>query len=430
MIFYWILFVSYVLYYIKNKRNALCLYIAMFPFLHFGICLWQSPTLTLQTAIAIFLGLASKWETKVYPFMKFCILYSCSLFISLYIAGFGLAINYFIQNIFVEIILVLVFLRIVKSENDLRYCVKSIIKFSTIMCLYGIFECVIRYNPLLQLENALVPDSAGNLYWISTEIRYGIFRSQSVTQISIVFGTYCALQFIFFTCLARIYGINHFFKNERRFNLFLFLLFIGVVISVSKSSYLCLSVGLVIAFFNTKYIKSKYLKKLILILPIIIVFFVFLYTIIMGAMSTNNVTDANGSNYTLRQNQFEAVKEGVVSTPFLGHGLKSMSKWALLQNSNMIAGLESEWFWIIFERGFLGAICYFLYCFSLPLIYKNRDLFALSFAWIVTITVTTLPSLECSYMIILSFIIIKINKYGNNSIKGRIGKPNVSICSV
>ena len=83
--------------------------------------------------------------------------------------------------------------------------------------ILSLFEQITHYNPIIALEKALLPATAPTgLIWESQQVRFGgVFRAQAFMSISITYGAYCVMFFLFYFFFTNKYPLYNYFHKVK-----------------------------------------------------------------------------------------------------------------------------------------------------------------------------------------------------------------------
>ena len=223
----------------------------------------------------------------------------------------------------------------------------------------SLFEQVTHFNPIIALETALLPASAPlGLIWPSSQVRFGgLFRAQAFMSISITYGAYCLMFFLFYFFFTNKYPIYNFYKKTKN-KIFTLGLAFGAFLSGSKSPIMALMVGFV------PLLKVKWLLNIKIILPLVIALGLSLpmvtgmYDDIYDAMTAENTWDyQGGSSLAMREMQLNVSLTEFNKSPIIGNGTKYLAH-AMDYYGAELLGAESIWFGLLIEKGIVGIVAF------------------------------------------------------------------------
>lgn len=419
---------------LRDFKKTVLVFSALQPFLHFGVCIVSSPTLSLKTAGILWLLILyfikrNSISASAYPLAKISIIYTIATvflayFVDTHISSYA---TYLLQDIVLNVGLGFLFWQVLGTPRDIRFFTHVLASVFVVICTYAIFEALTISNPVLDFERSLLPDGGVSAIWQSNEIRFGLKRCQSVCSIHLVFGGFCAF---FATFFYRMYTNYPRLLSSKCYS-YRYLIFIlgslGVLLCNSKSSMICFLVAMSLQFLNPKYLKGKYLIRFLIVLPIIFLALQPFIEAMIVAMDEDKAAEMGGSSYAMRDSQLELVLYKAWEAPFLGHGLKSMGELFRFYQGALL-GAESVWFNLLYERGLVGCILHLVLCLSIC-IYWRIDIMILSIpvAWVIFETVTSTPGMDFSFPLILCLVLIKSRKYYANQFN--INITNKRICT-
>lgn len=391
----------------KNFRETVLAYVPIRIIMHQGIILWPvNPTVMFDTVacftICIFyFGMyQGKTNRNQFPLFFPLILLFCSEFLSAFMAmTSGNTLN-FLQNTFVGILFLYVVWKCLCQESDLIRVLKGYSIIFSIAIILSCFEQVAHFNPIIHMEKMLLPANAPiGLIWESTQVRFGgLFRSQAFMPISITYGGYCVIFFIFYFLFSQRYTLYIYYQKVKN-KLFMLGLVLGTVLSGSKSPIMSLLIGFL------PYVKLKWFHNIKLIISIICIaslistLAIKMYDDIYEALTVENSYEySGGSSLAMREVQFDISFNAFKKSPVIGNGTKYTQ--VLCDKEPLLLGAESIWFKLLIEKGIIGIIA-FLTLVLYPIFHKRfRDkkiYIALSITWIVLNTMTTLPGMDNTF---------------------------------
>lgn len=426
-ILYYIIFFIILIRLIKNFRQTVLWYIPFRIALHQGIILWpQNPTVMLDSMVCfcIIIIYYSQYRNKIpinkFPFTFPLLLFSISEFLSGFVASDNATIFNFLQTVVVDIGLVYVLWNCIVSEKDISRLIKGYTVMFSLAILLGIFEQITHYNPIISIEKALLPASAPHgLIWVSEGIRFGqLFRSQAFMSISITFGGYCVIYFIFYYYFSNKYRIYNYFRGKKQMFYIIGLAF-GTILSGSKSPILTLIVSF-IPYFKWKWMHNfKLIILMLIVIPLTLPSFMRIYDDIYSSLTVENQWEyTGGSSLAMRMQQLEISYNAFLQSPIIGNGSKATADVA--ESNPELLGAESIWFKLLIEKGIVGIIAYFVLI-MYPLFLRNSSnkkcYLALIISWMALNTMTTVPGMNISFYYTLIVILRKTElfKYRSNS---------------
>jgi hypothetical protein len=232
--------------------------------------------------------------------------------------------------------------------------------FILIDFLFGVFQ-------FFKLDFAFV-DYVNHLY--ASEGHYNMLENVNVRSVGLTSGAGHRGPFLFL-CLLYIVNIDN-IKNTKIINIFICLLFISILLSQSKTTYVALSVFLIYKYFR------QIIKYFIFLIPL--VFFLdfddYLFELYssfneLGDLVNNGL---NTSSYISRWDNYKIYFDGVMTNALsilFGIGRN------YFESIGSSPAFDSDYIYILVNLGFLGLLVFFLcVCYSLTKYYtKDRLLF-------------------------------------------------------
>lgn len=430
MVIYYFLLILFIFQLARNFKQTLLLYLPTRIALHQGIILWPvNPTIMFDSVacfMIVIIYLSSLKHTKLsvkFPFWFPLCLYAISEFCSSFLASTsGTALNFF-QNIVVGILFLYVVWYCIDSKKDLNFIIKGYTILFTIAILLSIFEQITHFNPIIRFESILLPANAprGLIWESSTDLRIvGLFRAQAFMPISISYGAYCLMFFLFYFFITNHYPIYNYFTKVKN-KMFTLGLILGVFLSGSKSPILSLFIGF-FPYLKLKWIFNiKILLSFLLIISISLPLIDKLYKDIYSALTVENYYEyQGGSSLAMRKMQLEVSLKEFEKAPLIGNGTKHLAEAKSYYGSELL-GAESIWFELLIEKGLLGIIS-FIILLIYPLFVKGiihkKGYVALMLGWLAINTMTTIPGLGNTFYYTLIMLMYKAQLLSNsNNIK-------------
>lgn len=426
MIVYYFLLILFIFHLTINFKRTLLLYLPIRIALHQGIILWPANPTIMFDSVACFMIIITYLLNRKqinasvkFPFGFPLFLYAFSEFCSSFLASTSGSILNFLQSIVVGVLFLYVIWYYIDSKKDLAFVVKGYSIMFTIAILLSIFEQITHFNPLIRLESLLLPASAPRgLIWESSQVRFGgLFRAQAFMSISISYGAYCLLFFLFYIFLVYYYPIYNYYKKIKN-RIFIIGLVVGTFLSGSKSPILSLIIGF-IPYLKTKWILNfKILIGAIFIAAISKPLIDKIYADIYTALTVDNYYEyQGGSSLAMRMMQLEVSLREFEKAPIIGNGTKYLAK-AESYYGNELLGAESIWFELLIEKGLLG-IASFIILLIYPLfvkgiIHKKRYV-PLILGWLTINTMTTIPGIGNTFYYTLIILMYKAQLLSNSN---------------
>ena len=438
MIFYYLLFIWFVYALSKDFKHTLLVYLPMRIAIHQGIILWPvNPTVMFDSVACFFIILNYFFIQKAkpagvkFPFTFPLALFACSEFLSSFFASTsGNGMN-FLQNIVVGILFLYIVWDNIHSSDDLKLVIKGYTIMFTLAIGLSLFEQVTHFNPIIALETALLPANAPlGLIWPSTQVRFGgLFRAQAFMSISITYGAYCLMFFLFYFFFTNKYPIYNFY-NKNKNKIFTLGLALGAFLSGSKSSILALAIGFVPLLRVKWFFNIKIVLPLVIVLGLSLPMMTGMYDDIYSAMTAENTWDyQGGSSLAMREMQLNVSLIEFNKSPVIGNGTKYLAQ-AMDYYGAELLGAESIWFGLLIEKGVIGIIAFVVILiyplFMRRLRYKKIYL-SLALGWLAINTMTTIPGLGNTFYYTLIILLYKAQLLNENEKYDKVICNNTSI---
>ena len=424
MILYILIFVCLCAYSLWDFKKGFLVFTALKVILYSGIALKvSSPNITFEFgANILFIALYiynyyHRTPVDLFPYKRSFTWIAVSYFLSTFITlvPFTETLLGTIQLAINEYVFVYILWRVIETEKDIRFLVKSYLFIFLIVCVYGIIEKLIGFNPVLAYEIAVLGDNAEGKVFLSSSERLGMIRVQSFMPISISYGAYCAVFvgfFLYYTQQLR----NIIKLNYITIVAFSLLLFSGVFFANSRSPMICCALAVLPAIRVQKLLSARniiiFSAGVLVLLPYILPYLDNISSIFQKD------SDVGGSSIAMRAMQFNVAINQFLESPIVGKGIRSIETFVIKEYEDEILGAESVWIKLMIERGLIGMISYILvyvdsyYMCQQP---KNRKFYLLfSLAFITLSTMTSTPGLGLSFYMTLMIVICKSELVGTN----------------
>ena len=252
------------------------------------------------------------------------------------------------------------------TKEDLGLYVKMGAIVAVLITMLGVYEIIFRDNPWLDFVylNSLNDETTRGRSWYvppfvagELQIRMGLVRAFSFFGIHIGFGTTCVfLAFLYFT--IKKYKFD--FINKTYLIIVVALLFVGTIISNSKTSFIGVAI-LLLGFYKLHQIfNPKILFPAIIIGYLIVVYVPVVVASFMSLFDPKIAEELGGSSVQMREMQLNIAMEMFNMNPLFGNGVGAISIMKNFGDNYLIAGAESSLLQILPERGILGFATYVL----------------------------------------------------------------------
>lgn len=374
--------------------------------------------------IFIYLINGKKYQCAHYPFPLFAAfsILTISYFLSAVfsVAGFGSEMSALIKSISQEILLIWLIWEIVEDEKDFQFIFKGLTIIFFISCIYGLVECLIQQNPLVQYEATLNRDSSKVISWTYDTASRG-YRIQSIFEHPIGAGINWSIYFISTLWL----WINQ-KKYVNIFSIITAILCVPCIILTRMRGPLLFCIIFAMCLINIK--KKKFYGVLVLGVLILFVFrslFQNNINIILSFFDKAAQSSVGGSSMEMRLSQFDNAFQILAMKPLFGFG----QKYQGYLEASLIHGLyggESVWLQTIVSYGFLGLFAVVFYYFNilitLPNRFKLKGIGFLALAYIITFSATSVPGMQIYLFYFFYFFMIKSSSiYYENKMERTFG---------
>ena len=276
--------------------------------------------------------------------------------------GMTLAIKYFVTDIGT----VFLTFKMVQSDKDLKFFVRSSAFVFTIIIALGISEFVLQDNlwaDFVYIGSPHDETTEGRMYYIppflggSYQMRYGLIRAISTFGIHISFGAACV---VYFWLFLQMKVRNFKYISNRWATFFALMILMGVFLCNSKTGMVGLFFLLISLFSLKQLITPKYAFIFFVCLSIMLIFVPEYFQNIVSLFDSDVAEEGGGSSVELRQQQFVAAQRMFMMNPIFGNGIGSLDILKKIGDNSDILGAESVWMQILPERGMYGMIahCY------------------------------------------------------------------------
>lgn len=353
---------------------------------------------TLFIYLCFFYTLYSRtWdELKKFPFFLPFILCIGSYVVSA-ILGYKIALS--VAKWVEQYILVLTVWMLFKPKhNIISFLINNLMLYLCVLVIYSVFESITFSNPFLDYlrMNGVGIPKQGEGY-----VRYGLYRSQSMTIWTSILAIACGIGAVL---LAKLYFMKY-VKHKLFFFITICCCLVGVFISGTRSAMLVTFIAAFCLF------KEIFNARVLLVLGVFCCVFIYFNVEYFSAIldSFLNPEDVGGSSLEQRSLQFLVTYKYWMQAPFIGNGLDYTN--LLVEQDVGILGAESIIFRLLIDRGILGFISYFfLYIYAIVILYK-RNLFFLSFiliGFMIGKVMSLLPSIEEAYVFVYLVLLLRI----------------------
>lgn len=406
---FFLFFILFVILIIDYKK-AIIIYAPLKLFFLGGIKLFLNlPFDAIFSTIAVLMFFAKNKNLhyKEYPIGSILPLLLCTSLLGAIFPSFH--ISNFLNDFFGVYLYALVFYISIKEERYFRVALRWCALFSIVICINGIIEYLTDVNYLRTIQQSMATD--GTYFSENALERFGItHRVCSCIPHSIGFGVVCASFMHLF--LFHIFSKNK-DNNKIPISIAIFFVFIGVILSGSRSPLLGLSCMLAPYFISKSIIT---MKNIVIAMTFIVVVYYYagdyISNMFLSLIDTDIAEEASGSDLDMRLIQFELALNIWLDNFLFGIGQGVSLE--TIDASGLIRGAESVWLQTLIRKGTIGMIALFiLYASLIKHIIKtdNNKKFALSFiiGWLVIYSVTSLPGISDFFGMMIIFLIMRFD---------------------
>lgn len=268
-----------------------------------------------------------------------------------------------------------------------NFCIYNFIAYLLILDVYAVFESITVTNPFISYINSYVyiPQQASNY------VRYGLFRSQSLTIWTDVMAI--------ISSSGAVFLLFAFFKNLVKPNFVLYFTWVLSASAVFISG--CRSIILATFFSLGGIIKNLFSIKYVFIVGCLVSSLLFIFSDFFSQVLESFVhsDEAGGSDMEMRAVQFAVMFQYWKNAPIFGNGLDYTD--FLIDQKVGLLGAESVIFRLLLDRGIVGFLLYvFLFVYSIVKLYKmNRiELSSIFIGYFVGRLFTALYGIDEAYM--------------------------------
>lgn len=398
-----LVFIIYTLLLCKNYNKWVTIFIAIHPFIY-NFALWNQSISVWITIIIILL----------YPFKFHNLFLGIKKFpFTLPLLAIGLSMlitNSLVEDVYKhtpstitsigsKCILVFIFWRIYQTspKKTLSVFIKTSFIITSCICFYSLIETITFTNPYINwiIDKKLY---IGETKFIDT-IRFGMKRSQSVFPMHTTLAGFCInLSWFLYLAYKKTY-----IKNSILTFCIIILSFLCVFFTGARSGILGILFCFALIFLYERVNKKHIFLFLILSIAIFFITEDYLNEIIGSFTDTEST---NGSNTDMRKEQLAISLLLFEQSPVFGNGFG----FALTVGNQLypeLYGAESLWFNILINYGIIGLISYsllFIYAIVFTVKQKNPILILYVLGFLAAQTLSSVPGIEPTYMLIYLFI--------------------------
>lgn len=286
--------------------------------------------------------------------------------------GFNSFIKYFVTNFG----LLFLFQKCLTDWDDLRLFMKASIIVVLLQTGISILTLFLHDNLWLNwvYYNSPNEDSlVGRMFYMPLEIaehrgtRYGNIYTQGFFGIHIAFSVFCVL---FFYLFMKSYLGHWNLANKVMLLASIVLLFVGVIISNSKTGYVGLLMMIPAIYKPNQILNFKIIVPIIVLLSAAILYAPNYFNNFLSLFDEELAHEGGGSTMEGRARQFQVGYELWIQNPWFGNGNGSIELFKV-NGYGDILGAESVWLKFFPERGLLGALSYFIMYLYIFRIFKD-----------------------------------------------------------
>jgi hypothetical protein len=361
-----LIYLPILLYAFKDYHKAFLLYAIIRPLLNFQILLYSMPgvpQIFLETFMNTFILIcvcanynSNKPQNSVnFPLKRVFFVYTIVICISSLASTMLLRqeISLIYQTTLNGFVFVYLLWRELKTLQDIKFFIKGIMLFSSVIVVYGFFELFSNgYNPLLLYEATL--NHASEIITGDAEQGMGGNRGAKVRSIFFIcfgYGTYMSVVLPFFYYIDVQYKKMWNLAKWKKI-IFMSALFLALLSANCRGQILACLISLLFI------LKFKNVLRLSLFLPFFTVLFyghISQYAVtILSIFSQSHQVEAGGSDMAMRLMQFALAIQVWEDRPWLGYGVLGANYW--IKQEIGLLGMESIWLKVLVNFGIIGVI--------------------------------------------------------------------------
>lgn len=290
--------------------------------------------------------------------------------------------------------------------SDLKFLGIGYLIVFTIAAIYGIIENRLQINPLTIYEMQFAGDNEDKIIDFTYDTEYGRgYRIKSIFYHAIGASFNFAIYVMF--CIYFMFKWNKYIKILTVMSLVL--IGIAIIYTNSRTPFAFLLISLIPFFYGKK--NLRYALGGVLVLLIIMPFMnkdSNFYKIILSLFDQKTSENLGGSSVVGREDQFSATLSIMMESPIWGIGPKATTILEGHKDFDRLLGFESIWIWTALERGFIGmgTLAYYFWV-LVKISKKNAKMVFLVFAYIFTISATSMPGSYDEMLFVILFSKIK-----------------------
>lgn len=346
------------------------------------------------------------------PFLLIISSYIVSCFFA--ISGFGTEFARATNYILKDYILIWILWNVLEDEADFKYIFKLITIVILIGCIYGLFEYVTGWNPILEYKVVLSSDTI--FTYDSTGLRG--YRLTSFFEHPIGAGMTFALYSVFTIYL----WVKKRSIPIRKISLFTAFLCIPCVLLTKMRSAILFYILCLIVLISSKAFRRKRFWYLVLLVFLLIPIITYVSSdslqILSNLFTANKSSEIGGSSLTMRLNQLVAIKEVMKMSPLFGLGETFRNSIVRSSYTDAALGYEGLWFEQAVMHGIYGLIvtivCIYYTIIKIPKKYKTRQICVFAASYWIVYTFSSIPSFRMFYFWIILFYLIKTSNVYKN----------------
>ena len=291
-----------------------------------------------------------------------------------------------------------------EPQRSIRIFVVSSMFFAILLCGYGFFEAITRSNPFVSLMDSI---GAYTDPFLITEVRFGVKRTQSLLLMHTTLAGICISLFAMFVAYS-----DRLVKSSK-LKVLIAALVIMTFFTGSRSGILSIVITMMMMM------KNMNARKILGISALLLLFVVFQSYFDTIFQSFSNTQSVGGSNFDMREVQFEIALGGLVNHFWLGNGLGYTFSDDFYTVD--LLGAESLWIPIAVDQGVFGCIATLMF-FIQSLVYCiKQGKFSCCFyvlAMFVLFSMTSVPQYNFTYSFIYLYVMTHIDEaFANKKIK-------------
>ena len=288
------------------------------------------------------------------------------------------------------------------TKEDVLYFSRVLLTFFFVVAGYALIELLLGFNIYSEIAND-TGMIAGELGGLESSERFGLLRCNSILPYSSALGMNSSLVFV-----TTIILIAYHVKIHPYYFCLVFLLPFCVLLSGTRSQFVVFATCFLAFLMDRKYRNSSHIKVLVLLGFVSVLLLSPVLLEIIDSIIHSDSSSTQGSNLTMRLNQFAITESYWQQSPWFGWGRNYTWNVAIPDNPALL-GAESIIFTQLIDHGAFGLFCFYfigiclaVYCYSF-----SMPLAILPIAFMLGKTMSTVVGVEYNIPIVLCVLAVK-----------------------